>query len=285
MYEVIVIGAGLAGIGMAIALKRAGRHDFALLERADDIGGAWRGSLRHCAEEFGVTPHIRCGADVRSAVYDEAGAAWTVGTADGARHRARAVVMAVGTLCDPARPADFGPESFAGAALRSGRRDRSVDPAGGRTRVTGVLGDREFARGTVVGRGGRRLEDAWGEGAEALLGVSVSGFPNLFWLAGPDIAGARDSAVPVERRIGYVRQALDVLDTAASIEARADAPRMFGDGWRTLLRRAVWSIGGCESWYLEERRRIRLRMSGSTWWQRERKRELRREDFHIRPRA
>jgi cation diffusion facilitator CzcD-associated flavoprotein CzcO len=41
-HEVAVIGAGLSGIGMGIALRRAGLEDFVILERAADVGGTWR---------------------------------------------------------------------------------------------------------------------------------------------------------------------------------------------------------------------------------------------------
>jgi cation diffusion facilitator CzcD-associated flavoprotein CzcO len=41
-HHVVVIGAGLSGIGMGIALRRAGLVDFVILERAGDIGGTWR---------------------------------------------------------------------------------------------------------------------------------------------------------------------------------------------------------------------------------------------------
>jgi cation diffusion facilitator CzcD-associated flavoprotein CzcO len=41
-YQVVVIGAGFGGIGMAIALKRAGIEDFVVVDRADDLGGTWR---------------------------------------------------------------------------------------------------------------------------------------------------------------------------------------------------------------------------------------------------
>ncbi len=37
-----IIGAGLGGIGAAIALRRAGIEDLVILERASDIGGTWR---------------------------------------------------------------------------------------------------------------------------------------------------------------------------------------------------------------------------------------------------
>jgi cation diffusion facilitator CzcD-associated flavoprotein CzcO len=41
-HHVVIIGAGLSGIGMGIALRRAGLTDFALYERASDVGGTWR---------------------------------------------------------------------------------------------------------------------------------------------------------------------------------------------------------------------------------------------------
>ncbi|HVS67220.1 MAG TPA: NAD(P)/FAD-dependent oxidoreductase, partial [Mycobacteriales bacterium] len=41
----------------------------------------------------------------------------------------------------------------------------------------------------VVGRDGRKLADAWSDGAEAYLGLTVSGFPNFFMLYGPNTNG------------------------------------------------------------------------------------------------
>ena len=40
--EVAIVGAGFAGLGMAMALRRAGRDDFVILERAASVGGTWR---------------------------------------------------------------------------------------------------------------------------------------------------------------------------------------------------------------------------------------------------
>lgn len=40
--EVAIVGAGFAGIGTASALRRAGREDFVVLERAAAVGGTWR---------------------------------------------------------------------------------------------------------------------------------------------------------------------------------------------------------------------------------------------------
>ena len=41
-FPIAIIGAGFAGIGTAIQLKRAGILSFTIFERADEIGGTWR---------------------------------------------------------------------------------------------------------------------------------------------------------------------------------------------------------------------------------------------------
>ena len=40
--DVIIVGTGFAGLGIATALKRSGRTSFVMLERADGVGGTWR---------------------------------------------------------------------------------------------------------------------------------------------------------------------------------------------------------------------------------------------------
>src|ERR1700750_2127792 len=40
-HDVVVVGAGFSGLGMAIKLRQEGRRDFVVLERGDDGGGTW----------------------------------------------------------------------------------------------------------------------------------------------------------------------------------------------------------------------------------------------------
>jgi uncharacterized membrane protein len=42
MPGIVIVGAGFGGIGMGIALKKAGYHDFVILDKAHDLGGTWR---------------------------------------------------------------------------------------------------------------------------------------------------------------------------------------------------------------------------------------------------
>jgi cation diffusion facilitator CzcD-associated flavoprotein CzcO len=41
VHDVVIVGAGFSGLGMAIKLQQEGRGDFVVLERGDDVGGAW----------------------------------------------------------------------------------------------------------------------------------------------------------------------------------------------------------------------------------------------------
>ena len=41
-YQIVIVGTGFAGLGMAIRLKQQGIHDFRLIERANEVGGTWR---------------------------------------------------------------------------------------------------------------------------------------------------------------------------------------------------------------------------------------------------
>ncbi|MFW5921044.1 MAG: flavin-containing monooxygenase, partial [Polyangiales bacterium] len=52
--------------------------------------------------------------------------------------------------------------------------------------ATGFRASELLAPMRIEGRGGRSLNDAWRDGAEAYLGMTVSGFPNLFIMYGPN---------------------------------------------------------------------------------------------------
>ena len=40
-FDAVIVGAGFAGIGAAIQLKRMGYENFVILDREDDLGGTW----------------------------------------------------------------------------------------------------------------------------------------------------------------------------------------------------------------------------------------------------
>jgi len=64
----------------------------------------------------------------------------------------------------------------------------------------------------VSGRGGLSLRQAWRDGAQAYLGITVAGFPNFFMLYGPNTnLGGNSIIYMLEGQIGYVLGALQAL--------------------------------------------------------------------------
>ncbi|MDQ2812591.1 MAG: NAD(P)/FAD-dependent oxidoreductase [Actinomycetota bacterium] len=103
----------------------------------------------------------------------------------------------------------------------------------------------------VTGRAGRKLTP---ETLEAYHGITMSGFPNFFMLLGPNTGLGHTSVVfMIESQVQHVMSCLRRLarDNAATIEVREPALRHYNDALHRRLRRAVWSEGGCTSWYLD----------------------------------
>jgi cation diffusion facilitator CzcD-associated flavoprotein CzcO len=103
----------------------------------------------------------------------------------------------------------------------------------------------------ISGRDGRKLRTA---NLEAYRGITAAGFPNLFLLLGPNTALGHTSVVfMIETQIQHVLSCLRLLAKAKgdAIEVVESAQRRYNDALQRRLRRAVWSEGGCRSWYLD----------------------------------
>ena len=170
-----IMGAGFAGICMGIQLKRAGIHDFVIVEKADDVGGTWRDNtypgaacdvpshlycysfepnpdwsrsyapqeeiqdyIRHCVDKHELLPHIRFNTEIVSARYNEKMALWEVRDAKGMMARVHMVISAKGALQIPALPAIPGLENFKGDAFHSAQWRHDVDLTGKEVAVIGT---------------------------------------------------------------------------------------------------------------------------------------------------
>ncbi|MGH4023958.1 MAG: flavin-containing monooxygenase [Pseudonocardiaceae bacterium] len=172
--QVVIIGAGFAGLAMAMRLKQCGAEDFTVLERGGDVGGAWRDNtypgcacdvpstlysfsfapnpdwtstfspqweiqryLQDCARRFGLRTHLRLNHEVREANWDSDAARWSIETSQG-RLTATVLVSATGQLSEPALPRIPGMERFTGPAFHTSRWDHSHDLTGARVAVVGT---------------------------------------------------------------------------------------------------------------------------------------------------
>jgi cation diffusion facilitator CzcD-associated flavoprotein CzcO len=103
----------------------------------------------------------------------------------------------------------------------------------------------------VTGRGGERLQEAWRDGAQAYLGITVSGFPNFFMLYGPNTnLGGNSIIYMLESQIGYVLSAVQALEAQrlAWLDVRPEVQESFNSWVQKASRTSVWETG-CHSWY------------------------------------
>jgi cation diffusion facilitator CzcD-associated flavoprotein CzcO len=95
--------------------------------------------LNHVVDRFDLRRHIRFGARVTSAVFDEPSATWTVALGDGTEVRSRFLVAATGVLSVPYFPDVPGRQDFRGESHHTGLWPAEpVDVAGKRVAVVGT---------------------------------------------------------------------------------------------------------------------------------------------------
>ncbi len=120
----------------------------------------------------------------------------------------------------------------------------------------------------ITGRNGLKIQDAWRDGIQAYLGTATAGFPNLFFLLGPNTGLGHNSVVfMIEAQVRYVMSCLRLLSStrARALDVRPEAQRAYNDRLQERLERLVWSEGGCVSWYLDDQGRNRTLWPGFTF--------------------
>ncbi len=172
-FDVIVVGAGFAGVCAAIKLSQQGTDNFLVFEKAAGIGGTWwyntypgaacdiashlycysfepnpdwsrkyspqpeiQAYIEHCARKYGVLDRIRLNAPVEHCEFDQDRELWLVTTPAGIS-AARHVIFAGGGLHRPVYPDIPGRDSFNGPAMHSAEWDHSVDFSNRRVAVIG----------------------------------------------------------------------------------------------------------------------------------------------------
>jgi cation diffusion facilitator CzcD-associated flavoprotein CzcO len=174
-HEVLIVGAGFSGIGVAISLQKVGIDDYAIVESGDRFGGTWqwntypgvavdipsfsyqfsferradwsrvyapgaelRAYADHCATKYGLHSNARFNVRVDGATFDEDANLWRITTNNGEELTARHVVDATGVLTHPKRPDIPGVDDFDGITLHTARWDHTQDLGGKRVAVIGT---------------------------------------------------------------------------------------------------------------------------------------------------
>ncbi|MBP2187534.1 flavin-containing monooxygenase [Nocardia goodfellowii] len=134
----------------------------------------------------------------------------------------------------------------------------------------------------IFGRGGRKLADAWADGAHAYYGITVPEFPNLFLVYGPNTnLGVGSIIYMMESQARYIRQAVQFLADRPghSLEVRAELEAEYNDALQKRLARTPWNF--CTSWYRTASGRITNNWPGSQTSYRRRIRTLDPADYTL----
>ena len=174
--EILVVGAGFAGLLLWYKLRAAGFTDVRFCERGGDVGGTWYWNrypgiacdvesysylpmleemkyfptmkfasgfeiLEYCqkiAEKYGFYNRCLFHTTVGETTWDEATGRWTVTTDRGDKMRARYVILANGILTTPRLAKIDGMETFQGDAFHTSRWDYNVDLKDKRVGIIGT---------------------------------------------------------------------------------------------------------------------------------------------------
>ncbi|HJT56854.1 MAG TPA: NAD(P)/FAD-dependent oxidoreductase [Ktedonobacteraceae bacterium] len=105
----------------------------------------------------------------------------------------------------------------------------------------------------IYGRDGQSLASRWHRGLSAYLGTTVSGFPNLFLLIGPNTGLGHNSMVyMIESQVSYILDCLRTMDKRklGATEVRPEIQKKFDNEMQRRMQSTVWTTG-CASWYLD----------------------------------
>jgi cyclohexanone monooxygenase len=174
--EILVVGAGFAGLLLWHKLREAGFEDVRFCEKGGDVGGTWYWNrypgiacdvesysylplleemgyvpsmkfasgfeiLEYCqnmAEKFGFYEHCLFHTTVEATTWDETEGRWIVETDRGDRMRARFVILANGILTTPKLARIAGMEKFQGESFHTSRWNYHVELTGKRVGIIGT---------------------------------------------------------------------------------------------------------------------------------------------------
>lgn len=173
-HRVVIVGAGLGGIGAAVRLLRRGISDLVILEAAGSPGGTWRvNSYPGCqcdipsnlyslsfapnpawtttfplqpeirsyvedvTDRFDLDKFIRYHTEMLDATWDDAATCWRVTTSSG-MFSADVLILAMGFLAEPATPKIDGLAQYNGPVFHSARWDHEISLADKRVAVVGT---------------------------------------------------------------------------------------------------------------------------------------------------
>ncbi|MCS6983922.1 MAG: NAD(P)/FAD-dependent oxidoreductase [Leptospiraceae bacterium] len=163
VFDIVIVGAGFSGLGMAKKLQDRGFHDFIILEAAHEVGGTWRDSrypgaavdvpnhlysysfepygewsrmfspwkeiqeyIIKVSYKYNLRPKIRFHSRVVEMIFDSKRNLWRLTLQNGQVVEGRFVIMAIGPFAEPRIPDIPGLQDFEGKMTHTSNYDDSL---------------------------------------------------------------------------------------------------------------------------------------------------------------
>ncbi|CAF1020893.1 unnamed protein product [Adineta steineri] len=112
------------------------------------------------------------------------------------------------------------------------------------------------------------LEKQWSQAVQAYRTVTVPNFPNMFLLLGPNTGlGHNSVVVMIEAQLKYIMEALIYMQENGirAMAVKENIANKFNKEIQLKLKKSVWQVGGCHSWYQDSKGNNTTIWPGFTW--------------------
>jgi len=110
--------------------------------------------------------------------------------------------------------------------------------------------------GRIRGRDGRPMAEVFDGSPHAYQGTAIAGFPNFFFMLGPNTGLGHTSVVfMAEAQADYILDALQRMrvERIGALEVETRVQAAYNAEIQSRMPGTVWTSGGCESWYLDSK--------------------------------
>lgn len=147
--------------------------------------------------------------------------------------------------------------------------------------ATGFNLKKQMASIDLIGRDGRSLRNLWADEVSAYHGVMVPGFPNAYFVTGPNTGvGSTSIVFMIESQISFIMRCLKEAGRNKLIEPTEEATLSHNQMIQKDLSQTVWATD-CKSWYKDEAGRIETLYPHTARRFKKEKRRLNKADFRI----
>ncbi|NQV57821.1 MAG: NAD(P)/FAD-dependent oxidoreductase [Rhodospirillales bacterium] len=133
----------------------------------------------------------------------------------------------------------------------------------------------------ITGIAGRQITDAWAGGAEAYLGLTVSGFPNFFMMYGPNTNTASSIIFMLENQARYIVKCVKglVQGGAKTMNLRADVQKSYNEELQARIGKTVLMDANCHTYFQDPSGKVTTQWPGHLIEYRYKTRRVKKSDY------